>query len=69
MGGGVNKTLFWPGTQIPKSTGNAFDLTACKGELAREFRMSQIKASCGLKGAQVSQMRTYSKAVPGEWLK
>lgn len=31
--------------------------------------LEQIKASCGLKGAQVSQMRTYSKAVPGEWLK
>ena len=60
---------FWPGTQIPKSHGNAFDLGTCSGELAREFALSQIKASCGLKGAQVSQMRTYSKAVPGEWLK
>jgi hypothetical protein len=59
----------WPGTQIPKSRGNAFDLTACPGELARKFTLSQIKASCGLKGAQVSQMRAYSKAVPGEWVK
>ena len=60
---------YWPGTSIPKSQGNAFDLRTCRGELAREFTLSQIKASCGLKGAQVSQMRTYSKAVPGEWLK
>ncbi len=60
---------FWPGTQIPKSQGNAFDLRTCRGELAREFTLSQIKASCGLKGAQVSQKLLYGKAVPGEWLK
>ena len=60
---------FWPGTRIPKSHGNAFDLSICPGELARECRLSQIKAEAGLRGAQVSQMRTYSKAVPGEWLK
>jgi len=65
----MNHQTYWPGTKIPKSQGNAFDLGACRGELAREFTLSQIKASCGLKGAQVSQMRTYSKAVPGEWVK
>lgn len=60
---------FWPGTRIPKSQGNAFDLSACPGVLAREFYLSQVKADAGLRGAKVSQMRTYSKAVPGEWLK
>ena len=65
----MNHQAYWPGTSIPKSHGNAFDLRACAGELAREFKMSQVKADAGFKGAQVSQMRTYSKAVPGEWLK
>jgi hypothetical protein len=64
----MNHQVYWPGTNIPKSQGNAFDLRICPGELAREFKMSQVKAEAGLKGAQASQIRTYSKAVPGEWV-
>ena len=57
---------YWPGTSIPKSHGNAFDLSACPGVLAREFYLSQIKADAGLKGAiasQSTQIRVFSKAV------
>lgn len=57
---------YWPGTRIPKSHGNAFDLSICPGELARECRLSQIKAEAGLRGAQVSQARqvlVYVRAV------
>ena len=57
---------YWPGTSIPKSHGNAFDLSACPGVLAREFYLSQVKAEAGLRGAQVSQARqvlVYVRAV------
>ena len=62
----MNHRTYWPGTNIPKSRGNAFDLDACPGELAREFYLSQIKADAGLKGAiasQSTQIRVFSKAV------
>ena len=49
--------VYWPGTKIPKSRGNAFDLSVCPGELARECRLSQIKADAGTAGARVSQAR------------
>ena len=62
----MNHRTYWPGTKIPKSRGNAFDVQSCQGELAREFRLSQQKADAGLKGALVSQSKqvlVYSKAL------
>lgn len=61
----MNHQVYWPGTNIPKSQGNAFDLRACAGELAREFKMSQVKADAGFKGAKATQITTYTRAVPG----
>ena len=48
---------YWPGTNIPRSTKNAFDLSACKGALAAMLRESTQKAEAGLKGAQAQQAR------------
>jgi len=62
----MNHQVYWSGTNIPKSQGNAFDLTTCPGELARECRLSQIKADAGAAGARVSQARqvlVYVRAV------
>lgn len=48
---------YWPGTTIPKSSGNAFDLSTCKGELARHIATAQQKREAGLQGARVQQVR------------
>ena len=61
----MNHQVYWPGTNIPKSHGNAFDLSACPGVLARECRLSQIKAEAGLRGAKATQITTYTRAIPG----
>lgn len=46
---------YWPGTNIVKSKGNAFDLRACLGALAAMARDIEVKAAAGLKGAQAQQ--------------
>lgn len=61
----MNHQVYWPGTNIPKSHGNAFDLSACPGVLAREFYLSQVKADAGLRGAKATQITTYTRAIPG----
>ena len=45
----------WPGTKTPKSTGNAFDMKTCKGELVKHIATAQQKREAGLQGARVQQ--------------
>jgi len=47
---------YWPGTTIPKSEGNAFDLRLA-GVLLAHLQKSQVKAEAGMKGAQAQQNR------------
>lgn len=53
----MNKTVFWPGTNIRKSTGNAFDLSSCGGALAVMAARVEQKAQAGLKGAKAQQAK------------
>lgn len=46
---------YWPGTTIPRSTGNAFDMKTCKGELVKHIATAQQKRESGLQGARVQQ--------------
>ena len=47
---------YWPGTNIPKSTGNAFDLRLA-GELAQHMLKFQGKSDAGRAGAESQQTK------------
>lgn len=53
----ADTTARWPGTNTPKSTGNAFDWRNTTGELAKRMLESQVKAAAGLKGASSQQQK------------
>ena len=59
---------YWPGTKIPKSTGNAFDWRNAKSKIvtSKEFKMSQASSiQMAGKGEEKSRSFTiYSKARP-----
>ena len=52
---------YWPGTTVPKSEGNAFDLRTCKAELVKHIATSQQKREAGLQGARVQQTQRAMK--------
>lgn len=52
----MKQVTYWPGTTIPKSEGNAFDLRLA-GELYIHLKASSIKQEAGMKGAQAQQNR------------
>jgi hypothetical protein len=47
----MTRAIYWPGTQVPKSQGNAFDWQRWGGNLAAELRVHQVKADAGRNGA------------------
>jgi hypothetical protein len=47
----VSTQTYWPGTQVPKSQGNAFDCKSWTPAISEELRRYQVKANAGLRGA------------------
>ncbi len=48
---------YWPGTTLPRSTGNAFDWRRTAGELAAYILNIQAKKDAGLLGAKAQQAK------------
>ena len=48
---------YWPGTNIPRSSGNVFDWRRTAGELAAYILNVQAKKDAGLQGAVAQQAK------------